>query len=250
MADGGGNIIEYLRCGFAGELKFAEGVDAAVSRKFSGHGAVFKNVDSYGDVIEPGAFAAWLSDVKNGKQEWPAMLSQHGAWGMTSEDLTPVGAWLDFSEDGKGLAVEGELADIERGRDLSTLMKMKPRPAIKGMSIGYYAREFEMGSKPTDPRRRLKRIDVVEISLVTFPANTKAKVSAVKSIEQLSTVREAEDFLCAKGYSKTEAVALIARIKGIGPGDPAGARGGPGDPAADMAKLAASLDRVHAVLRT
>jgi hypothetical protein len=83
--------IEYLTCGFAGELKFS---GDATSRKFEGLGAVFKNVDAYGDVIEPGAFAAWLSDVKSGKQDWPAMLSQHGAWGMTSEDLTPVGAWL------------------------------------------------------------------------------------------------------------------------------------------------------------
>jgi HK97 family phage prohead protease len=97
-----------------------------------GLGAVFKNVDAYGDVIEPGAFAAWLSDVKSGKQDWPAMLSQHGGWGMTSEDLTPVGAWLDLSEDGNGLRVEGELADTQRGLDLYTLMKMKPRPAIKG----------------------------------------------------------------------------------------------------------------------
>lgn len=246
--DGGSNVIEYLHCGFAGEIKFAEG-DAAVARKFSGHGAVFKNVDSYGDVIEPGAFAAWLADVKGGKQEWPAMLSQHGAWGMTSEDLTPIGAWLDFAEDGKGLAVEGELADTQRGVDLHKLMKMKPRPAIKGMSIGYYAREFEMGTKPTEPRRRLKRVDVVEISLVTFPANAKAKVSAVKAIEQLASVRDAETYLCTKGFSKTEAVALIARIKGIGPGDPAGAGGGPGDPAAEMAALHDSVSRVAAVLR-
>jgi phage head maturation protease len=45
-----------------GELKFAAG--DATTRKFAGHGAVFKNVDSYGDVIEPGAFADFLADVK------------------------------------------------------------------------------------------------------------------------------------------------------------------------------------------
>lgn len=236
----GGQQIEYLRCGFAGELKFAEG--DTTHRKFSGHGAVFKNVDAYGDVIEPGAFSAWLSDVKSGKQDWPAMLSQHGGWGMTSEDLTPVGAWLDFAEDGKGLGVEGELADIERGRDLHVLMKMKPRPAIRGLSIGYYAREFEMGSKPDEPRRRLKRIDVVEISLVTFPANRKARVSGVKGIEQLGSMREIEDFLCEGGMPKTHALALISRIKGLGLGDPAGAKGGLGDPAA-MKELSESIKR-------
>jgi len=159
------------------------------------------------------------------------MLSQHGGWGMTSEDLTPVGSWLDLAEDGKGLAVEGELADIERGRDLYTLMKMKPRPAIRGLSIGYYAREFEMGSKPDEPRRRLKRIDVVEISLVTFPANRKARVSGVKGIEGMKSIRDIEDFLC-EGMPKEHALAFISQFKRICQGDPAGASGGgQGDPA-------------------
>lgn len=237
--------LERMTCGF-GEIKFA-GEGAAVTRKFSGHGAVFKNIDSYGDVIEPGAFAGWLSDVKAGKQEWPAMLSQHGAWGMTTEDLTPVGAWLDLFEDGTGLGVEGELAETQRGNDLHVLMRMKPRPAIKGLSIGYIAKKYTMGTKPTEPRRKLHEIVVREISPVTFPANLKAKVSSVKSIEQLTSMREVEDFLCDGGMSKAQALALISRIKGIGQGDPAGA-GGPGDPAA-MATLMASLERRASALR-
>jgi phage head maturation protease len=50
--------VEYLTCGFAGELKFAAADPESESiGKFGGYGAVFKNVDSYGDVIEPGAFA-------------------------------------------------------------------------------------------------------------------------------------------------------------------------------------------------
>lgn len=232
--------VEYITCGFAGELKFAAADPESESiGKFGGYGAVFKNVDSYGDVIEPGAFAQWLSDVKAGKQEWPSMLSQHGGWGMTSEDLTPVGSWLSLSEDGKGLDVEGQLADTVRGTELYKLMKMRPRPALRGMSIGYIPREFEMGSKPDEPRRKLKRIDVVEISLVTFPANAKAKVSAVKSVEEIVTLREAAEYLRARGCSKTEAEALISRIKSARPGDPVGGAGGPGDPVADLAQLSA-----------
>ena len=45
---------------------------------FEGYGAVFGNVDSYGDVIQPGAFADTLAAAhKSGT--WPAMLLQHGA---------------------------------------------------------------------------------------------------------------------------------------------------------------------------
>lgn len=239
--------MERMACGLL-ELKFAEGGGPAAARKFSGLGAVFKNVDAYGDVIEPGAFSAWLSDVKSGKQEWPAMLSQHGGWGMTAQDMTPVGVYTELAEDGVGLKVEGDLADTPRGNEIGVLMKMKPRPAITGLSIGYIAKEFEQGSKPTDPRRRLKRIDVVEISLVTFPANRKARVGSVKSIEELGTIREIEEFLCdGVGMTKTQAVALIARIKGAKPGEPAGV-GGPGDPGADLVELAEMVRRNTAAL--
>lgn len=224
--------MERLSCTL-GELKFATG-DESESMSFEGYGAVFGNVDSYGDVIEPGAFAQYLSGVKSGSNQWPAMLLQHGGYGMTAEDMTPIGVWTDLAEDGKGLRVAGKLADTPRGREVYALMKMDPRPAINGLSIGYIAKEWEMRSKPEDPRRKLKRIDLLEISPVTFPANGKARVSAVKSIEDVASVRDAEEFLSALGLSKTQAVALIARIKGAGSGDPMGSKGGPGDPVAEL----------------
>lgn len=223
--------MERLSCTL-GELKFAS--DDAEAMSFEGYGAVFGNVDSYGDVIEPGAFAQYLAAVKGGGQQWPAMLLQHGGYGMTAEDMTPIGVWTDLAEDGKGLRVAGKLADTPRGREVYALMKMDPRPAINGLSIGYIAKEWEMRSKPEDPRRKLKRIDLLEISPVTFPANGKARVSAVKSIEDVASVRDAEEFLGVLGLSKTQAVALIARIKGAGSGDPMGSKGGPGDPVAEL----------------
>lgn len=235
---------ERLACGLI-DLKFDD--VGAETMSFSGYGAVFKNVDSYGDVIDPGAFAAYLSDVKAKKRPWPQMLSQHGGMGLTAEDITPIGIWTALAEDGHGLQVSGKLADTPRGRELYTLMKMTPRPAIDGLSIGYIAKEWEPRSAPSDPKRRLKRIDLVEISPVTFPANGKARVSAVKSIEEIANLREAEEYLCARGCSKTEAVALIARIKGAGPGDPGGAKGGPGDPAAEVAALIESAKKRNAV---
>lgn len=228
---------EHLACGLL-DLKFAPDGDATEAMSFTGYGAFFKNVDSYGDVIEPGAFASYLADVRLKKRPWPAMLSQHGGFGLTSEDMTPVGIWTDLAEDGQGLRVAGKLADTPRGRELYQLMKMTPRPAIDGLSIGYIAKEFVERSKPDEPRRRLKRIDLVEISPVTFPANGKARVGAVKSIEEIASLSDAEEFLRAVGLSKTAAVALIARIKGISRGDPGGAgNGGPGDPVAEMTAL-------------
>lgn len=199
--------MEHLQCGLI-ELKFAAPDAGPDAMSFDGYGAVFGNVDSYGDVIEPGAFSAYLSDVQSGKQNWPAMLLQHGGYGMTAEDMMPVGIFTSLAEDGKGLKFTGKLADIARARDAYTLMKMQPRPAIDGMSIGYIAKEWEPRSKPDDPRRRLKRIDVVEISLVTFPANGKARVDSVKSDQ---SIRDAEKALRDAGFSRTEAKAILAK---------------------------------------
>ena len=39
---------------------------------------------------------------------------QHGGYGMTAEDMTPIGVWTDLSEDGNGLRVAGKLADTPR----------------------------------------------------------------------------------------------------------------------------------------
>ena len=210
--------MNHLACALR-EIKLAPPDAAGIeTMTFSGYGAVFGNVDSYGDVIAPGAFAQFLSDAQSGKQPWPAMLAQHGGWGMGADDMTPVGVWTSLAEDGHGLKVEGKFADIPRGRDLYTLMKMEPRPAIDGLSIGYIAKKFEPRSKPEDPRRKLTQIDLMEISPVTFPANRLAKVGSVKSLEDLSTLSDIEDYLReAGGFSRNEAKGLIARIKSANP---------------------------------
>jgi len=197
--------MQNLTCNLR-ELKFAAD-EGAQAMSFTGYGAVFGNVDSYGDVIEAGAFSKFLADVKAGNQPWPAMLSQHGGWQMSAEDMTPIGVWTDFAEDGHGLKVAGQLADTPRGREMHALMKMIPRPAIDGMSIGYIAKEWEPRTKPEDPKRRLKRIDLIEVSIVTRPANGKARVESVKHDW---TERDFERLLTRDaGLSRSEALVVI-----------------------------------------
>jgi HK97 family phage prohead protease len=205
--------MDHLNCGLI-EVKFASPGKGTEAMSFTGYGAVFGNVDGGGDLIEPGAFAAFLADVKAGRQDWPAMMSQHGAMGLTTEDLTPIGVWTDFAEDGHGLKVEGTFADTPRGIEMYKLMKMQPRPAINGLSIGYIAKESIPRSQPHEPRRRLKRVDLIEVSPVTRPMNGKARVTSVKSLEELCSLSEIEDYLReAGGFSRNEAKTLIARIK-------------------------------------
>lgn len=193
------------------EVKLAPADTAGMT--FEGYGAVFGNVDSYGDVIQPGAFADTLAAAQK-TGTWPAMLLQHGGWGMGAEDMTPIGIWTGLSEDGIGLKVQGKFADTVRGREAYALLKMDPRPAIDGLSIGYIPKEWSQRSKPEEPRRTLKKVDLLEVSLVTFPANGKARVSSVKALDDIASLADAEAFLReVGGLSKSQAVAFIARVK-------------------------------------
>lgn len=181
---------------------------------FSGYGAFFGNVDAYGDVIKRGAFKDTLAEWKK-QGFFPPMLLNHGSggWGGSPEDDLPIGAWVDMNEDEKGLVVEGVLATkTRRGAEVYELMRMDPKPAINGLSIGFRVKEAEMGTKPTEPRRTIKKIDLFEISVVTMPANGKARVSSVKSAENIKTIRDFEAFLRDAGrFSHAAAKAIASR---------------------------------------
>src|SRR5690606_33246116 len=72
--------------------------------------------------------------------------------------------------------VEGTiLLSISKGRDVYEMVKNK---MIDGLSIGCYIRESQKGERSGE--RILKKIDLVEISLVTFAANHQAKILSVK----------------------------------------------------------------------
>ena len=172
---------------------------------FSGYGSVFGVIDSYKEVVAPGAFAESLS------QRTPALLWQHRSG-------EPIGVYSALREDQTGLYVEGKLAlKTARGAEAYEPLKMG---AISGMSIGFMTRE-DSYDRVTDVRT-LKKVDLWEVSLVTFPANDAARVSGVKSIDTIASLADAEAFLRdAGGLSRREATALVSRIKSLrGRGDP------------------------------
>jgi len=187
------------------EVKFA---DNGTPGSFEGYGAVFGNIDAYGDVIQKGAFKETLRDW-NKTKKLPPMLVQHGGYMMTDMDALPIGKWDAMSEDETGLYVKGRLInlDTERGKTIYGGMK---EGTLDGMSIGYRAKEFALGTKPDEPRRTLKKIDLMEVSVVTFPANGKARVAAVKSAGIIKTIREFEDFLRDAGFSNAQAKAIAS----------------------------------------
>jgi HK97 family phage prohead protease len=190
--------IERRECGLV-EVKLANDTAPGV---FSGYGAVFNNTDSYGDVIAPGAFAESLGEW-NGKGKFPPMLLQHGGMGVTADDMLPVGEWTSMSENRKGLQVTGRLfaLNTERGQYIYEGLKAG---ALDGISIGYKVREQIEGTRPGEPDRTLTNIDLWEVSIVTFPANPKARIADVKNLTP-KDLRDLEAALRKEGLSRADA---------------------------------------------
>lgn len=179
------------------EFKF----DEARKGFFSGYASVFNGVDSYGDTILPGAYANTLSNRQRPIQ-------------MRWNHFGPViGRWTKAVEDDRGLYVEGELTpDHSVASDVYASMK---HGAINGLSIGF--RIPSGGSEKDGKLRKLKRIDLVEISVVEEPADLAARVGDVKSaIDEIESMKQAEAFLRdVGGLSWAAAKALASQIKSV-----------------------------------
>lgn len=172
---------------------------------FTGYASVFDGIDSYGDTILKGAYANVIASGRT-----PKMFENHKSWEL------PIGKYLRLAEDSKGLIVEGEFTpNHSRADDVHSAMK---HGTIDGLSIGYRLKEGD--SERNGANRIIKNIsDLVEISVVTFPADDTARVdlTSVKSaLDGIQSIRDLEDFLRESGgFSKGLAQAVLTRSKDL-----------------------------------
>lgn len=183
---------------------------------FTGYGSVFGNLDSYREIVAPGAFAESLKAIKASGDPLPAL------WQHRADE--PIGGYSSLEEDDHGLKLEGWLMrdEIPRAREAFALMKAR---VVKGLSIGYYVRGETYDEK--ERIRTLTKLDLVEVSIVTFPANAEAQIDAVKARlahGELPTLRQFEKSLREQGYSKAQAEMIAAGgfKQLLGSGDPGG----------------------------
>lgn len=129
---------------------------------FEGYASIFDVVDDGRDVIRPGAFTRSLRGQGPGGVK---LLWQH-------DPTDPVGQILDAREDGHGLLIRGRiLTDLRRGEEALALMRLG---ALDGLSIGFRARQADRDA--ASGIRTLIDVDLLEVSLVTFPMQRLARV--------------------------------------------------------------------------
>jgi hypothetical protein len=166
---------------------------------FEGYASIFNREDMGRDVILPGAFRESLarrgaSGVK--------LLFQHDA-------NQPIGVWTALEEDHRGLYAQGRLMrEVEKAREVHALMRAG---ALDGLSIGF--RTVKGRRDRASGVRRLEKVDLWEISVVTFPLLPEARVASVKArpfAGAAPTEREFERWLTRDaGLTRTEARAVL-----------------------------------------
>ncbi len=144
----------------------ARGFAVQAPIRFAGYAALFGRVDKGGDLIERGAFERTLATGRKIPLLW-----QH-------DPRLIIGHIESAREDKRGLRVIGALAD--GGSDAARLLTCG---AVRGLSFGYRVIAAQ-GARP----RRLIVLELVEVSLVTFPMMPRAKVHVIAPSSVLSPV--------------------------------------------------------------
>jgi HK97 family phage prohead protease len=150
-----------------------------------GYASTFGNVDRHGDVITKGAFEGGRSKIPIFAMHNPSMA---------------IGVGF-VEEDSKGLKIRMKLAvdnpDSETLRDRAReYYAMAKEGIIEKMSVGFIPLEREWKKRKVDgrdvPTRYIKKVDLVEVSLVPIPANDRARVTTVKSFDEDSIEKIAQ----------------------------------------------------------
>ena len=165
---------------------------------FDGYASTYGNVDSDGDIIAKDAFRE--SSLNNPIVK---LLYQH--------DKTQVLGIGQIKSDSQGLFIEGKLnLDVAKAKEVRSLMK---QGALDSMSIGFRVPDYNNDIEHKDGNRFIKRGEVKEVSIVTFPANPQALINSVKNEKNIAnmTIRDFEDFLRDSGFSKQEALKIASK---------------------------------------
>lgn len=150
-------------------------------------------------MVAPGAFADSL-----------AKRGVHGIKLLFQHDANqPIGVWTQLAEDARGLYAQGRLMpEVAKAREVQALMRAG---ALDGLSIGF--RTVKGRRDRATGTRRLEKVDLWEISVVTFPLLPEARVAAMKSrpfAKALPTEREFERWLTRDaGLTRSEARAVM-----------------------------------------
>ena len=155
---------------------------------FEAYASVFGNVDSYGDVVVPGAFADSLKEWHASAHALPVL------WGhnMADPDYN-IGHVVEAVEDEHGLKVRAAL-DLESPKAAQVYRLLKAG-RVSQMSFAFDVLEGAPAERDGVDVYELRRLKLYEVSVVPIGANQETEVLAVKSLadEMSAAVRSGRE---------------------------------------------------------
>lgn len=160
-------------------VKVKAGPDAGLAEgQFTAYASVFGNVDSYGDVVVPGAFVDDLKAWEDSGNPIPLLFGHQ----MSDPDFN-LGHVVTAVEDETGLLVTAQL-DLENPKAMQTYRMLKGG-RVNQMSFAYDVLEGGAVTETVDGEERshyeLRKLKLYEVSVVTIGANQETEILAVKS---------------------------------------------------------------------
>jgi HK97 family phage prohead protease len=136
--------------------------------------SVFDNVDSYGDVVMPGAFDRTLKEWSASGYPIPVY------WGHNLSDPDyNIGEVVEAVETDRGLQVRARL-DMESPKSAQVYRLLKGG-RVKEFSFGYSVRDAGWGQKDDREVYELRDLDLYEVSVVPVGANPETELQTVKT---------------------------------------------------------------------
>jgi uncharacterized protein len=152
------------------EFRFAKDDESGV---ISGVAARFGEVDSFGDVLKPGAFARSLAEHR-ARGTMPKMFWSHDVRQV-------IGVWEEITETAEGLQVRGRLIlEVPKAQEVHALMRAG---AVDGLSIGFVTRK---ATRDAEGVRTVADVDLIEVSPVALPAAPRARITSVRNSDRPS----------------------------------------------------------------
>lgn len=134
-----------------------------------------KTPDSYGDIIEPGAFTETIKAREETGHPFPLCFNH--------DFSAVIGAVKSIEDRERGPYIEAGFLDTQLAQDVRKMVKSG---AIWQFSFAYDVLEAR---QPSEEERKsgvenvLTKLDLFEISVVTVPANQNAVMTEVKNVE-------------------------------------------------------------------
>lgn len=180
--------------------------DESGTKTLTGYAAVFHSPADIGgyftEQIAPGAFAETIKgDVR--------CLFNHQSENVLGRTKSGT---LRLWEDGKGLRFEVDLPDTVLGKDVGTLVK---RGDVSGCSFNFRATKQSWDDTVDPPLRTLERLEIDEVSIVTFPAYSDTTVG-IRSLDQWrSGSRSQQNAVAAARRVSAKRAAMENKFRGI-----------------------------------